>query len=30
MAQARVLEQFGATLETEVKLIGSRGEYLHA
>jgi UDP-N-acetylmuramate dehydrogenase len=30
MAQARVLEQFGATLETEVKVIGSQGEYLHA
>lgn len=30
MAQARVLEQFGAALETEVKLIGTRGEYLHA
>jgi UDP-N-acetylmuramate dehydrogenase len=30
MAQARVLEQFGATLETEVKLIGTRGEYLNA
>ena len=30
LAQARVREQFGAELETEVKLIGSRGEYLHA
>ena len=29
LAQARVQEQFGATLETEVKLIGTRGEYLH-
>jgi len=30
MAQAQVLDQFGAVLETEVKLIGNRGEYLHA
>jgi UDP-N-acetylmuramate dehydrogenase len=29
MAQARVQERYGATLETEVKLIGMRGEYLH-
>lgn len=29
LAQARVLERFGATLETEVKLIGARGEYLN-
>ena len=29
LAQARVGEQFGAALETEVKLIGTRGEYLH-
>lgn len=29
MAQARVRDQFGAELETEVKLIGARGEYLH-
>jgi UDP-N-acetylmuramate dehydrogenase len=30
LAQARVREQFGVLLETEVKLIGIRGEYLHA
>lgn len=30
LAQARVREQFGVMLETEVKLIGIRGEYLHA
>lgn len=29
-ARARVREQFAAELETEVKLIGPRGEYLHA
>ena len=29
LAQSRVRDQFGVTLETEVKLIGSRGEYLH-
>jgi len=29
LAQARVQEQFGASLETEVKLIGTRGEYMH-
>ena len=29
LAQSRVQDQFGAALETEVKLIGSRGEYLH-
>lgn len=28
MARTRVLEQFGVTLEPEVKMIGSRGEYL--
>ena len=30
LAQVRVQEQFGVLLETEVKLIGIRGEYLHA
>jgi UDP-N-acetylmuramate dehydrogenase len=30
LAQVRVREQFGVLLETEVKLIGIRGEYLHA
>ncbi len=29
LAQSRVREQFGVDLETEVKLIGTRGEYLH-
>lgn len=29
-ARSRVLAEFGVTLETEVKLIGTRGEYLHA
>ena len=30
LARFRVREQFGVTLETEVKLIGNRGEYVHA
>jgi len=30
LAQVRVREQLGVLLETEVKLIGIRGEYLHA
>lgn len=29
LARTRVHDQFGVILETEVKLIGSRGEYLH-
>lgn len=29
LARSRVSEQFGVTLEPEVKLIGPRGEYLH-
>ncbi len=29
LARTRVREQFGVTLETEVKLIGNRGEYVH-
>jgi UDP-N-acetylmuramate dehydrogenase len=30
LARARVREQFGVALDTEVKLIGTLGEYLHA
>ena len=30
LARSRVREQFGVALDTEVKLIGTRGEYLHA
>ena len=29
LARSRVQEEFGVSLETEVKLIGPRGEYLH-